>query len=138
MGVKGMNLPDDVKLLGMNVAREGKELLVVTEFGYGKRTSLDEYPLQNRGGKGVYTIKMTSKKGLLAVMKVCSPDEEVMLISQNGILVRTYIKGISQLGRATQGVRIMNVSDGDKVCAISNLTNEEDEEAVAAQVEELA
>lgn len=128
MGVKGMNLSGDNKLLGMNIADEGCQLLVVTENGYGKRTSLSEYPDQNRGGKGVYTIKMTEKKGKLAVMKVVRPDDEVMLISQNGILVRTPISGISELGRATQGVRIMNVGDGDRVCAVSKIANENEEE----------
>lgn len=128
MGVKGMNLPGDAVLLGMNVATPDRELLVVTENGYGKRTPLTEYPDQNRGGKGVYTIKMTEKKGRLSVMKVVQEDDEVMLISQNGILVRTHIAGISQLGRATQGVRIMNVGDGDKVCAISKLAKESEDE----------
>ena len=128
MGVKGMNLPGDAKLLGMNIAQSGSQLLVVTENGYGKRTPLTEYPDQNRGGKGVYTIKMTEKKGRLAVMKVVREDDEVMLISQNGILVRTQIQGISQLGRSTQGVRIMNVGDGDKVCAVSKIAKEEEEE----------
>ncbi|MDO5329297.1 MAG: DNA gyrase subunit A [Coriobacteriia bacterium] len=138
MGVKGMNIPDEVQVLGMNVAKEGTELLVVTENGYGKRTQIEEYPLQNRGGKGVFTIKMTKKKGLLSVMKVVGLEDEVMLITQNGILVRTAINGISRLGRATQGVRIMNVSEGDKVVAISKLTNEKEEEEIDAQVEELA
>ena len=128
MGVKGMNLPGDAKLLGMNVAREGAQLLVITENGYGKRTPLTEYPDQNRGGKGVFTIKMTEKKGRLAVMKVVNEEDEVMLISQNGILVRTQISGISQLGRATQGVRIMNVGESDKVCAVSKIASEEGEE----------
>lgn len=128
MGVKGMNLPGDAILLGMNVAQPDRELLVVTENGYGKRTPLTEYPDQNRGGKGVFTIKMTEKKGRLSVMKVVQEDDEVMLISQNGILVRTHIAGISQLGRATQGVRIMNVGDGDKVCAISKLAKESEDE----------
>lgn len=128
MGVKGMNLPGDAKLLGMNIAQSGSQLLVVTENGYGKRTPLTEYPDQNRGGKGVYTIKMTEKKGRLAVMKVVREDDEVMLISQNGILVRTQIQGISQLGRSTQGVRIMNVGDGDRVCAVSKIAKEEEEE----------
>ena len=128
MGVKGMNLPGDAKLLGMNVAQEGAELLVITENGYGKRTPLTEYPDQNRGGKGVFTIRMTEKKGRLSVMKVVKPEDEVMLISQNGILVRTKISGISQLGRATQGVRIMNVGESDKVCAVSKIASEEEEE----------
>ncbi len=128
MGVKGMNLPGSATLLGMNVATSGSELLVITENGYGKRTPLTEYPDQNRGGKGVFTIKMTEKKGRLAVMKVVSQEDEVMLISQNGILVRTQIQGISQLGRATQGVRIMNVGDGDKVCAVSKIANESENE----------
>lgn len=127
MGVKGMNLPGDTKLLGMNVCQDGAELLVITENGYGKRTPLTEYPDQNRGGKGVFTIRMTEKKGRLSVMKVVKPEDEVMLISQNGILVRTQISGISQLGRATQGVRIMNVGQSDKVCAVSKIATDDGE-----------
>ena len=76
----------------------------------------------------MFTIKMTEKKGRLAVMKVVRPEDEVMLISQNGILVRTKIEGISQLGRSTQGVRIMNVGEGDRVCAISKIANESEDE----------
>ncbi len=125
-GVKGMTLGINSKLLGMNVVMDNHDLLVVTENGYGKRTSISEYSCQNRGGKGVYTIKMTKKKGFLACMKVVYVKDEVMLITKNGVLVRTPVSGISKLSRATQGVKIMNVADNDKVCGISEVKKEEE------------
>ena len=125
-GVKGMTLGVHSKLLGMNVVMDNHDLLVVTENGYGKRTSISEYSCQNRGGKGVYTIKMTKKKGFLACMKVVYVKDEVMLITKNGVLVRTPVSGISKLSRATQGVKIMNVADNDKVCGISEVKKEEE------------
>lgn len=125
-GVKGMTLGINSKLLGMNVVIDNHDLLVVTENGYGKRTSISEYSCQNRGGKGVYTIKMTKKKGFLACMKVVYVKDEVMLITKNGVLVRTPVSGISKLSRATQGVKIMNVADNDKVCGISEVKKEEE------------
>ncbi len=125
-GVKGMTLGINSKLLGMNVVMDNHDLLVVTENGYGKRTFISEYSCQNRGGKGVYTIKMTKKKGFLACMKVVYVKDEVMLITKNGVLVRTPVSGISKLSRATQGVKIMNVADNDKVCGISEVKKEEE------------
>ena len=119
MGVRGMTLPAGVKALGMEIAKPGSDLLVVTEKGYGKRTAIDEYPEHHRGGQGVFTITMTEKKGLLTAMKVVKPEEELMLISEAGVVVRTPVSGISQLGRATQGVRVMDVAKGDKVTAIA-------------------
>ena len=138
MGVRGMNISDGEKLTGMNVANEDAQLLVVTQNGYGKRTAINEYPLQNRGGKGVFTIKMTAKKGALAVMKVVTLGEEVMLITQNGTIVRTSVDGISKLGRQTQGVKIMDVASGDKVVAISNISSEEKQDEIADEAEKMA
>ena len=119
MGVRGMNVPADAHVLGMEIAKPGTDLLVITETGYGKRTKIEEYPEHHRGGQGVYTITMTHKKGLLSVMKIVGPDDEIMIVSEDGVIVRTPVKGISELGRSTQGVKVMNVADKDKVCAVA-------------------
>ena len=119
MGVRGMNVPADAHVLGMEIAKPGTDLFVITEKGYGKRTKIEEYPEHHRGGQGVYTITMTHKKGLLSVMKIVGPDDEIMIVSEDGGIVRTPVKGISELGRSTQGVKVMNVADKDKVCAVA-------------------
>ena len=119
MGVKGMTVPADAHVLGMEIAKPGSDLFVITEKGYGKRTSIDEYPEHHRGGQGVFTITMTDKKGLLSVMKIVKPNDEIMIISEEGVLVRTPVSGISELGRSTQGVRVMNVADKDRVTAVA-------------------
>ena len=119
MGVKGMTVPADAHVLGMEIAKPGSDLFVITEKGYGKRTSIDEYPEHHRGGQGVFTITMTDKKGLLSVMKIVKPNDEIMIISEEGVVVRTPVRGISELGRSTQGVRVMNVADKDRVTAVA-------------------
>ena len=119
MGVKGMTVPADAHVLGMEIAKPGSDLFVITEKGYGKRTSVDEYPEHHRGGQGVFTITMTDKKGLLSVMKIVKPNDEIMIISEEGVVVRTPVSGISELGRSTQGVRVMNVADKDRVTAVA-------------------
>lgn len=123
MGVRGMKVNADARVLGMEIARPDSELLVITELGYGKRTPISEYPVHHRGGQGVYTITMTTKKGLLAAMEVVDSDDEIMIITEEGIVVRTPVSGISQLGRSTQGVTIMNVAKKDKVTAIAISNN---------------
>ena len=119
MGVKGMTVPADAHVLGMEIAKPGSDLFVITEKGYGKRTSIDEYPEHHRGGQGVFTITMTDKKGLLSVMKIVKPNDEIVIISEEGVVVRTPVSGISELGRSTQGVRVMNVADKDRVTAVA-------------------
>ena len=119
MGVRGMNVPADAHVLGMEIAKPGTDLFVITEKGYGKRTPIAEYPEHHRGGQGVFTITMTEKKGLLAVMKIVAEDDEIMIMSEEGVCVRTPVSGISELGRSTQGVKVMNVADKDKVCAVA-------------------
>ncbi len=118
-GVRGMNVPADAHVLGMEIARPETDLFVITEKGYGKRTPINEYPEHHRGGQGVYTIVMTQKKGLLVAMKVVGPEDEVMVISEEGVIVRTPVSGISELGRSTQGVHVMNISEGDRVTAVA-------------------
>lgn len=118
-GVRGMNVLADAKVLGMEIVRPGSELFVITERGYGKRTSVEDYPIHHRGGQGVFTITMTAKKGLLAAMKIVEENDELMIITEEGVVVRTPVEGVSQLGRSTQGVHIMNVADKDKVTAVA-------------------
>ncbi len=119
MGVRGMKVDADTRVLGMEIAQPDTDLLVITELGYGKRTPVSEYPSHHRGGQGVYTITMTEKKGLLAAMKIVAQTDEVMIITEEGIIVRTPVAEISRLGRSTQGVRVMNVADKDKVTAVA-------------------
>ena len=120
-GVKGITLTDGANLLGMEISNDKGDLFVITEKGYGKRTPVADYPEQNRGGQGVYTIQMTIKKGLLAGLKVVAPQHELMIISTEGVVIRVKVNDISQLGRSTQGVKIMDVADGDKVAALARM-----------------
>jgi DNA gyrase subunit A len=123
MGVRGMNVKrGDDWVLGMEIAPEGSELFVVTERGYGKRTLVGDYPQQNRGGMGVKTIQVTEKKGRLAGMKIVLPQHELMLISHEGVVIRVKAEDISRLGRSTQGVKVMNVAETDRVTAIARVT----------------
>ena len=114
-------LTDGAKLLSMETTNGNGDLFVITEKGYGKRTPISEYPEQNRGGQGVYTIQMTVKKGLLAGVKVIGPQHEIMIVSAEGIVIRVRANDISKLGRSTQGVRIMDVADGDRVMAVARM-----------------
>ena len=123
MGVRGMTVNADARVLGMEIAHEGSDLFVITELGYGKRTPISEYPEHHRDGQGVYTITMTPKKGLLAAMKIVDPEDEIMIITEEGVVVRTAVSGVSELGRSTQGVHVMNVADKDKVTAVAIATS---------------
>lgn len=132
MGVRGMTVNADARVLGMEIARPGTELLVITELGYGKRTPVEEYPSHHRGGQGVYTISMTAKKGLLSAMKIVEENDEIMIITEEGVVVRTPVSGVSQLGRSTQGVHVMNVAGKDKVSAVATSTTTEKKSPKAA------
>ena len=132
MGVRGMTVNADARVLGMEIARPGTELLVITELGYGKRTPVEEYPSHHRGGQGVYTITMTAKKGFLSAMKIVEEDDEIMIITEEGVVVRTPVSGVSQLGRSTQGVHVMNVAGKDKVSAVATSTTTEKKSSKAA------
>ena len=135
MGVRGMTLSDDARLLGMEIARPDTDLLVVTELGYGKRTPVSEYPTHHRGGQGVNTITMTDKKGLLSAMKIVEETDEIMIITEEGVVVRTPVSGVSQSGRSTQGVHIMNVSDKDKISAVAISTTDDKKDEEASDVD---
>ena len=128
-GVIGIRLSDEDEVIGMeSVIAGGKAtLLAITENGFGKRTELDEYRVQIRGGKGVITYKITPKTGKLVGVKIATEDDDVMLITDTGTIIRLQVKDISVLGRSTQGVTLMRTSDGGKVVSIETLTPEIDE-----------
>ncbi len=137
-GVRGMDVADkDNYVLAMDVARPGQDLLVVTEGGYGKRTSVDEYRLTSRGAKGVKTITFTEAKGLLAGALVVREHEELVFISQNGMVQRTSVRGINRYGRASQGVKVMNLRKGDQVSALALVVESETSTAAAVPDEDL-
>jgi len=141
-GVKGMNVSAKVdgkpnRVLAMDIARDDSELFVVTENGYGKRTSVSEYPVKGRGTKGVLTAKLTAKKGGLAGALIVREHQDLLFISQNGMVQRTQAGGISQMGRATQGVKVMNMKDDDCVSAVALVVDEEDDGAEENGQEEL-
>jgi DNA gyrase subunit A len=119
-GVIGMNVSEKGNaVLAMDVARDDTELLVVTENGFGKRTSIADYPVKGRGTKGVKTIQLTDRKGALAGALIVREHQELLFISQEGMVQRTGARGISRMGRATQGVKVMNVRNGDTVSAVA-------------------
>jgi DNA gyrase subunit A len=124
-GVRGMNVSAKIpggganRVLAMDIARDESELFVVTENGYGKRTAVAEYPVKGRGTKGVLTAKLTAKKGGLAGALIVREHQDLLFISQNGMVQRTQAGGISQMGRATQGVRVMNMKEDDRVSAVA-------------------
>lgn len=120
-GVRGITLKGTAKVLGMEISNGQGDLFVITEKGYGKRTPIADYPVHNRGGQGVFTIQMTARKGELAGMKVVGPQHELVIVSEEGILIRVKVSDISKLGRSTQGVKVMNVSESDRVTAVARM-----------------
>jgi DNA gyrase subunit A len=128
-GVKGMNVSrKDNAVIAMDVARDDQELLVVTENGYGKRTALSDYPRKGRGAMGVKTITLTDRKGALAGALVVREHEELVFISSAGMVQRTSVRGINRYGRASQGVRLMNLRDEDVVSAVALVVEGGEEE----------
>ncbi len=135
-GVRGMNVSQKGNaVIAMDVARDDQELLVVTENGYGKRTPIPEYPVKGRGAMGVKTITLTENKGQLAGALVVREHQELVFISQNGMVQRTSVRGINRYGRASQGVRVMNLRDDDQVSAVA-LVAESETETAAPVVED--
>jgi DNA gyrase subunit A len=135
-GVRGMNVSQKGnEVIAMDVARDDTELLVVTENGYGKRTPIADYPVKGRGTMGVKTITLTEKKGGLAGALIVREHFELVFISQNGMVQRTNVKGISSYGRASQGVKLMNIRDDDRVSAVALVAESSAE--TEAKVEDL-
>ena len=125
-GVRGITLKGDAKMLGMEITNGTGDLFVITEKGYGKRTPVSEYPEHKRGGQGVFTITMTDKKGQLAACRVVDPSHELMIVSTTGVVIRVRVEDISELGRSTQGVKVMDVDERDSVCALARMEVSED------------
>ena len=128
-GVIGMRLNSDDEVIGMESIVKGNNatLLAITENGFGKRTELDEYRVQLRGGRGVITYKITPKTGELVGVKITDENEDVMLITDKGTIIRMSVKEISVLGRSTQGVTLIRTNDGSKVVSIETVEKDEDE-----------
>ena len=124
-GVRGINL-DGSALVGMEIATSNVFVLVVTENGYGKKTAIDEYRITNRGGKGVKTLNITEKNGVITAFKTVTNDEDLIIITDEGIIIRLAVDTISEMSRVTQGVRLINLRDGQKVSSISIVDKEED------------
>ena len=120
-GVHGITLKAGATMLGMEISNGKGDLFVITENGYGKRTPVAEYPEHNRGGQGVFTIAMTAKKGKLVACRVVGPQHELMIVSEEGVVIRVKSSDVSKLGRSTQGVKVMNMSPTDHVSAVARL-----------------
>ena len=127
-GVRGIRLRDDDYVVGMEIIEPDQEILVVTEKGYGKRTPEGEYRLQNRGGVGIKTCQITDKNGPLVAVKTVDGQEDIMLMTINGMLIRMDINDISITGRSTQGVRLIRLSDDELVASVAKVKKESDEE----------
>lgn len=135
-GVRGIRLRDDDYVVGMEILEEGQEILVVTEKGYGKRTSEEEYRLQTRGGVGIKTCQITDKNGPVVAVKAVTGEEDIMLITINGMLIRMDVNDISQIGRSTQGVRLIRLADEEFVATVAKVEKEDPSEEEAEIVEE--
>ena len=134
-GVRGINLDDDDEVIGMITYDPAAEdasahsILVVSEHGYGKRSDFDEYRKTNRGGKGVKTLQITDKTGSLVAMKNVTDENDLMIINRSGLTIRMAVSDIRVAGRATQGVRLINIKDGDSIAAVSAVNKAEEETA---------
>ena len=126
-GVRGINL-DGSKLVGMEVSTANALVLVVTENGYGKKTPIDEYRVTNRGGKGVKTLNITEKNGAITAFKTVTNDKDLIIITNEGIIIRLAVDKISEMSRVTQGVRLINLREGQKVSTVSVVDNEKEDD----------
>lgn len=134
-GVRGIRLRDDDYVVGMEILEEGQEILVVTEKGYGKRTSEEEYRLQTRGGVGIKTCQITDKNGPVVAVKAVTGEEDIMLITINGMLIRMDVNDISQIGRSTQGVRLIRLADEEFVATVAKVEKEDPSEEESTEEE---
>lgn len=125
-GVKGIELSNDCFCVGSEIAKEGQDILVVTEKGYGKRTDVNEYRLTHRGSKGVKTLNITDKNGTIVAFKTVTDDKDLMIITDQGIVIRISADKVSRMSRVTQGVRLMNLREGQKVATVSVVEKEEE------------
>ena len=134
-GVRGVNLRDGDKVVGASVITDQDEVLVITEKGYGKRTTAGEYPTKGRGGKGIKTANITEKNGPLAGLLTVKGDEDLMIITDTGVMIRTGVANISQTGRSTQGVKVMRLDQDAKIVTFTTVQPEEKDEEVVEENE---
>jgi DNA gyrase subunit A len=127
-GVRGITLRETDEVVAMEVVREGGTMLTVTENGFGKRTELEEYRKQSRGGVGIINIQTSDRNGKVVGIAYVHDDDELMLISQQGMILRMVAKDARAIGRATQGVRLLGVEEGDQVVSVARLAEREGEE----------
>ncbi len=132
-GVRGLKLATGDHIVGMEVLSHGQTLFTATENGYGKRTSIDEYHVQKRGGKGVITIKTSERNGLVVAMLLVEEDDDLMLMTNTGKIIRMPIKGISVISRNTQGVKLIDINPGEKVIGAAGLAEKEEEKGNTTQ-----
>ncbi|NRR06240.1 DNA gyrase subunit A [Brevibacillus sp. RS1.1] len=135
-GVKGITLDDDDDVIDMDVIKPNAEVLIVTANGYGKRTPVDEYRIQSRGGKGIKTHNVTDRSGPVVGLKVVEPEEDLMIITTSGIIIRTEMKGISVMGRYTQGVKLIRLSENEQVGSVAKCPPTEEEDMTDEDAEE--
>ncbi|MBO1911598.1 DNA gyrase subunit A, partial [Microvirga sp. 3-52] len=129
-GVRGIRLRKGDIAVGMDVVDEGKEILVVTEKGFGKRTPQEEYRIQSRGGYGLKTLHVTERNGSLVAMKAVDGSEDLMLITIHGILIRMDISDISVIGRSTQGVRLIRLGEDELVATVAKVVKDDEEDNI--------
>jgi DNA gyrase subunit A len=134
MGVRGIALEEGNEAIGMICIEpdSNQDVLVLSENGFGKRTDLDEYRITNRGGKGVKTINITEKTGKLISIQAVTDQNDLMIINRSGLTIRTAVEQIRVAGRATQGVKIINLREGDVIASVMAVPKSEEEEAVEA------
>jgi len=135
-GVKGIQLDDDDKVIDMDVVEPDRDVLIVTAKGYGKRTPVSEYRIQTRGGKGIKTLNVTDKNGAIVGLKVVHDDEDLMIMTSSGTLIRMSMSGINTMGRITQGVKLINIRDEDSVATVAQAPRNEDSESEETEGEE--
>jgi len=133
MGVRGMRIDKNVKVVGMEVLGPEDTLLTVTENGYGKRSSIEEYRTQTRGGKGVFSIKTSKRNGKMVSLLLVDSNDELMMVTDKGKLIRTSIEGINVISRNTQGVKLINLSSAEKLIGIARLPEEDDQEDITLE-----
>ena len=136
-GVRGLRLRENDLVIGADVVSDADHVLVITEKGYGKQTSAREYPIKGRGGKGIKTANITDKNGVLAGMTIVHGDEDIMVTTTQGVMIRFTAASVSQTGRATLGVRLMRLEDGAKVATLAKVEHEVDED-VSRETEDMA
>lgn len=136
-GVKGITLDEDDEVIGMEISEELEDILIVTKNGYGKRTPTSEYRLQSRGGKGLKTCNITEKNGTVVALKSVTSDDDIMVITVNGVLIRISAQDISQMGRNTQGVKVIRLDESEYVSTVAKVQPEEIEDGDQGELEEI-